>query len=384
MLTGIPLYFLLLFIATLIVALAMTKGVVSFLTEEPGTTRGRVLRVAAPIITLLILVSPWFDPATPFVILFLGLVPMLFYTTLLWWLDHWEREPWHLIAAGFLWGAVPATVLVIVSEGTAADWLSTTVFFSDLSKWEVAAVIAAPLVEESCKGLALLLLFLFFRQHIDTLMDGLVYGAAVGFGFAAVENIHYFRMASFWGGPVALLEIALLRAFVFGLGHGYLTAMTGLGFALGRFSKSRLARITFPLLGLILAMLVHGAHNLLCIWEHWFETAILWNVGIDAFWIVGAIVLIVTSLFVQGAWIRRYLQEEVRRGVLTPEQAIAASSIWRSWTACGLTRRFYQHCAKLALLDHMYARVNERGQLSANIEALRKRVARLSRRLIES
>jgi RsiW-degrading membrane proteinase PrsW (M82 family) len=296
-------------------------------------------------------------------------------------LDHWEREPWHLIAAGFLWGAVPATGLVIVSQETVIDLLSTTVFFRHWTEWEVAAVMAAPLVEELCKGVALLLLFVFFRQYVDTLMDGLVYGAAVGFGFAAVENIYYFRMAIFWGGPVELLVVALLRAFVFGLGHGYYTAMTGLGFALGRFSKTLFARISFPLLGLTLAMVVHGMHNFLCLRTGSSDTAHFWALGLNGFWILGAIALIVTSLLVQRMWIRRYLQEEVGRNVLTSEQALAASSIWRSWTACGVNRRFYQSCAKLALLDHTFQRVGERGQPSASIEALRKRVARLSRYL---
>lgn len=52
--------------------------------------------------------------------------------------------------------------------------------------------VVALLTEELFRGSALGLLFVFFRDEIDSAIDGILYGALVGFGFVAVENTLYF------------------------------------------------------------------------------------------------------------------------------------------------------------------------------------------------
>ncbi len=42
------------------------------------------------------------------------------------------------------------------------------------------------------KGLALVALFYLARQEFDGPLDGIVYGALIGFGFSMTENLLYF------------------------------------------------------------------------------------------------------------------------------------------------------------------------------------------------
>ena len=50
-------------------------------------------------------------------------------------------------------------------------------------------IIGAPLVEETIKAFALLLLVLFYWKEFDTPLDGFIYGAMIGLGFAWAENV---------------------------------------------------------------------------------------------------------------------------------------------------------------------------------------------------
>ena len=53
---------------------------------------------------------------------------------------------------------------------------------------ELYAMLVAPASEELAKGLALLALLLFFRREIDSVVDGVLYGCLVGFGFSATGS----------------------------------------------------------------------------------------------------------------------------------------------------------------------------------------------------
>src|SRR6185436_349539 len=111
----------------------------------------------------------------------LALVPL----SVLWFLDRREREsPW-LFASAFLWGGLIATTLALPVNSTVlyfvAQWLEGNSALKEMLGPEAAlmigAPIAAPLVEETTKGLGLLLLFWLVRSEFDNVRDGLVYGA---------------------------------------------------------------------------------------------------------------------------------------------------------------------------------------------------------------
>ena len=96
----------------------------------------------------------------------------------------------------------------------------------------ILAVFIAPVVEEFTKSWAVLVL----RPRLNEIEDGLVYGAAAGLGFAAVENVLYNASALVQGAEVFLV-IAMSRALTSTLLHASATAISGYGIARSKFHK---------------------------------------------------------------------------------------------------------------------------------------------------
>src|SRR5947208_795520 len=104
-------------------------------------------------------------------------------------LDRNEKEPWRLVLAAAAWGAIVATSLVILGESL---WQEISVFtLVPGPGLETSTALSAGLFEELAKGLAVLLLFLAMRDEFDDVVDGIVYGAAVGLGCNFMESIAY-------------------------------------------------------------------------------------------------------------------------------------------------------------------------------------------------
>jgi RsiW-degrading membrane proteinase PrsW (M82 family) len=118
-------------------------------------------------------------------------------------LDLYEREPLSLVAAVFVWGAIAATTLSAIGN---AGWGLALARVADpefAARW--TAALTAPFVEEILKGCGVVLIYLIARDEVDDVMDGFVYGAICGLGFAIVEDVFYF-MAVFGGQPADVLE----------------------------------------------------------------------------------------------------------------------------------------------------------------------------------
>ena len=84
------------------------------------------------------------------------------------------------------------------------------------------------LIEEAVKLAALWLLARRLPRY--TARDGMVLGAAVGFGFAALESAGYAFTALFTSGGLSLLDLVeteVLRAVLTPVGHGLWTAILG-------------------------------------------------------------------------------------------------------------------------------------------------------------
>ncbi len=141
-------------------------------------------------------------------------------------LDLYEREPIPLVVAAFVWGAVAATTLSAVGNG---GWGSTVARIGGpefAARW--TAALTAPFVEEILKGCGVVLIYLIARDEIDDVMDGFVYGAVCGLGFAIVEDVFYF-MSVFGGQPSGVLQGYFLRVVASGLySHVLYTGLVGM------------------------------------------------------------------------------------------------------------------------------------------------------------
>jgi len=170
-------------------------------------------------------------------------------------IDRWEPEPKSLVIFALAWGAIAAIgiallfdLLLTLAAGRPDD------FFS--------AVIQAPLIEEIGKGLGVFLIYVIGRRAFDGPVDGVVYGALVGAGFAFTENIQYFGVSLVNGGAGELTITFILRGLLSPFAHAMFTALTG--FAIGLAAR-RGATVAGALgagaLGLLGAMALHAFWN---------------------------------------------------------------------------------------------------------------------------
>ncbi|WP_297519057.1 PrsW family glutamic-type intramembrane protease [Thermococcus sp.] len=133
--------------------------------------------------------------------------------------DRYEPEPRRYVIGTFLLGGTLSVGIAYILEsvltvgGMIQPLLPTTAFY---------VALVAGLVEEPSKALAIR--WPFKAGQMDGIMDGLVYGAAAGLGFAATENFMY---GLGWG-----LGVTLMRAFLTPFAHATWSAIIGVGYGL--------------------------------------------------------------------------------------------------------------------------------------------------------
>jgi RsiW-degrading membrane proteinase PrsW (M82 family) len=317
-----------------------------------------------------------------------ALIPTIFYVLFVWWLDRYEKEPFWLLALAFLWGAIPAALVSIVLE------IIFDIPIAALGGEGVLANLAsvsinAPLVEESAKGVALIALVLAFRREVDDVLDGIVYGAMIGFGFAFTENLFaYFLPILSEEGIGAGVTNILLRTVVFGFNHAFWTGITGAAVGYARLSRDWGRRLLVPMGGWMLAVLLHGIHNA---GATLVEQTFCLSLGISLIVDWGGLVLLLLVAYLvlrkESRWIERGLVEEVRRGMLSPQEFDLLRSAGRRmrarWHARSLggrvayhaVGRYYQCATELAFKkQHLRSMGDESGNL-AEIQRLRQMLA---------
>jgi RsiW-degrading membrane proteinase PrsW (M82 family) len=165
-------------------------------------------------------------------------------------LDLYEREPVSLVVGAFLWGAVAAPVLAALSNegwGLVVARLGGPEF---AARW--SAALTAPVVEEIAKAAGVVLIYLIARREMDDVIDGFVYGAMIGLGFAVVEDVFYF-VAIFGGSPGGVIAGFYVRVLSSGLyGHVLYTGLSGMGIAyfVSRADEEPFGRRLFVAVGL--------------------------------------------------------------------------------------------------------------------------------------
>jgi RsiW-degrading membrane proteinase PrsW (M82 family) len=142
-------------------------------------------------------------------------------------LDLYEREPLSLVVGALLWGATAATSLAALGNdgwGLVVARVGGPAF---AARW--TAALTAPIVEEVLKGAGVVLIYLIARDEVDDAMDGFVYGAVCGLGFAIVEDVFYF-VAVFGGSVRGVVTGFFVRVIASGLySHVLYTGLVGMG-----------------------------------------------------------------------------------------------------------------------------------------------------------
>ena len=203
-------------------------------------------------------------------------------------LDPHDRQPLSLVVLVAGWGATGAVALAIAGNEVVRGMLSgdVKVVFGD--------AIAPPIVEEAAKGLALIaavgpVRWLARRAGLSLFEGvgaGVVYGAAVGLGFAFTEDVYYLIDSAQTLGLEAGLETFLHRRDFLGpaiLHHAIFTGSFGAGLGLAAWSSRKLLKVAFPLLGFVVAVLLHAVNNGLV----QFVLVMKYGVSATASWIGG-------------------------------------------------------------------------------------------------
>lgn len=249
--------------------------------------------------------------------------PALLYAFLLWWCDRYEREPLALVAAAFLWGAGPAAVLALVVEAMLDVPLAR--LGPGLAGQIASTSAAAPLVEETVKALALVALLCFRGRELDDVLDGIVYGGLVGFGFAMTENFLYFLGAFVSAGVGHWMLVVFMRGVVFGLNHAFFSAFAGAGLGLARQRGFRAGDLAFVVMGYLLAVAFHALHNLGSTLSAATPGALLISLVSDGGGLLVIFVTLALALRRERQWIARELEPEVGQALNLDEYAFLLS-----------------------------------------------------------
>ena len=314
-----------------------------------------------------------------------GTLVVFAYLVVIWWLDRYEREPFWLTMLTFVWGAFGGTSLGCVCSLPLA--MAAMAFGGEAFGTAVGAVVVAPLVEEFTKGLVFVLLLL--TRHLDNETDGLIYGAAAGLGFAAVENVMY-AIAVSGEGTAAVVGLVFMRTLFSAIVHCIGSALLGMtiGYACHRSGAARW--LLWPSIGFALAVANHALWNGLAIAAE-FEvlgeaSPLLVVLGMLVVAVAAAAMFGLTqfSLHREHLVIRRHLAAEAGRGVLPLEHA-AIIPYWsrrrrRDWLPPQVPHEAYVRAATLLAFRHHQLEVaggERRERYLEEILRLRTEVMRL-------
>ncbi|MGY5069364.1 PrsW family intramembrane metalloprotease [Streptomyces griseus] len=238
--------------------------------------RSKVFRAGAVIVALVLcglvilaLVREQTGPEGFLVGLGLAVLPVPLLMAAFRWLDRVEPGPWRNLIFSFAWGACAAALVAIIANSFATRWIATATA-DPAGADTLGATVIAPVVEESAKAAAVLLIFLFRRREFGGVVDGIVVAGFTATGFAFTENILYLGNAFGEDQQLGSSGFASVTAGTFFVrivmspfAHPLFTVLTGLGFGFAAVSarRHRGRRIALPVLGLLLAMGLHALWN---------------------------------------------------------------------------------------------------------------------------
>lgn len=177
----------------------------------------------------------------------------------LWYGDPTRREPFVALAVTFLLSVLFAGFAGVVNSTVGP-------VFEALGAAGIVLfyfVVVGP-VEEFVKWLAIRV-YAYRNDTFRTIIDGVVYGAAAGVGFAAIENFIYivsiYAEASETAGiaPTEAATSVAVQRFLVGPGHVVFSAWAGFYLGLAKFNPENRGPIILK--GLLVAAFIHALYN---------------------------------------------------------------------------------------------------------------------------
>ncbi|WP_231184905.1 PrsW family intramembrane metalloprotease [Haladaptatus sp. DYF46] len=202
---------------------------------------------------LAVLSDPWVGA---FVLL--SVVPAFALAAYIWYADVTMSEPLPLLVGTFLLGVLFAMFAAVFNSALQPVFTGVPLFGAVLYFY----LIVGP-VEETVKWLAVRL-FAYRSEKFDAVIDGAVYGAMAGLGFATIENAIYISqgvLSSTGTDPILNAgQTAVFRLFA-GPGHVIYSAFAGYYLGLAKFNRENAGPIAVK--GLLIAAFIHATYNTL-------------------------------------------------------------------------------------------------------------------------
>lgn len=316
---------------------------------------------------------------------FFGFVPMFLMAAFVNWLDRYEKEPKALLGAAFVWGVLIAGGGAYIINTVLGLGVYIVTGSEGATDFATASIIA-PIVEESLKGLAVLVVFFLFRKEFDSILDGIIYAGITALGFAAIENVLYIYNYGYQeGGWSGLWQLVFIRVILVGWQHPFYTAFTGIGLAIARMNRNVFIKIIAVLGGFATAVAAHAFHNTFGGLIGGIEGLAL-GTFIDWVGWFFMLLFIIWMIMHERNILKRHLYEEANNGLISPAQYRTAISFAQSGARMNAlssgsyrsTARFYQVCGELAHKKEQLTKLgNEKGNL-AIIEKLRGELTQLA------
>jgi hypothetical protein len=178
-----------------------------------------------------------------------------------------------------------------------------------------------PIIEELVRGLAIFFTMYLVRREVDTMLDGMVYGAIVGTGFGLAASFMAILTTHSLGGNVSP---SMFVAMVASLNHTFYGAVIGIFIAAVR-GKSVGTWAGAALLGTAVAAAFHLLHDYL---PSWVASGRL-DAGSGLGWVhnlpnfLGLVALAVLAVWGTGreaVLVEQELKDEVSSGTITAEE----------------------------------------------------------------
>jgi RsiW-degrading membrane proteinase PrsW (M82 family) len=281
--------------------------------------------------------------------LFISLAVAVVYLLLIRLLDLNEREPFWSTGLLFLFGFAGAGLVNVVVRSTLLELtVLPGAFAEELGKF--LAIWA---------GLAMLAAAARLRgwSEFNGLMDGVIYGAAAGLGYAACET--FVRELRVQDLAITRLNVSTLDVLwtsaLTGLAHGLFGAIIGAGFGAAAHVYGAARRLALPLAGLVAAVLVHAGYRVLA-----YGDALGGSSAVVRLWIALLIPLVLIIAVIAYALLRERrtiaeeLASETESGMVTADDLALLGSHGRRQSRyfSTLARGELSRCAALMALHN--------------------------------
>jgi RsiW-degrading membrane proteinase PrsW (M82 family) len=317
--------------------------------------------------------------------LFFGFVPMFLFAAFVNWLDRYEKEPKILLGAAFVWGMIIAAGGAFILNTAFGIGIYALTGSEGAAEFGTTSIVA-PIIEESLKGLAVVIVFFLFRKEFDSILDGIVYAAITAMGFAAVENVLYiYRNGYEEGGWEGFWTLVVIRVALVGWMHPFFTSFTGIGLAVSRLSRNPLVKFLAVPAGYIVAVTTHAFHNTF--------GGLIGGMGglvagtfVDYLGYTFMLAFIIWIIVRERTVLKKQLREEMEKGYISQRQYVSALSFFQTSAYLSAltsrtflkTARFYQVCGELAHKKEQLAQLGEERGNTRIIEQLRSELLALS------